>query len=176
MERGDVVTLDDKSRTALGTSRGLVGLGQLPAFELPAAGGGRVRSWDYHGRRHLVVWLAGHRPARHQLAEAAGRASALQAEGAELLFVVRGPSEQAEQLRAEAGLRGPVLADTDGRLHVRLDARVPTILVAERNATLYWRAPVREGRGELDEALSWLAYLNILEPECGTCVPAWPTE
>ena len=29
---------------------------------------------------------------------------------------------------------------------------------------------------DLTEALSWLAYLNILEPECGTCVPAWPLE
>lgn len=29
--------------------------GQLPAFDLPAAGGGRVRSWDYKSRRHLVL-------------------------------------------------------------------------------------------------------------------------
>jgi hypothetical protein len=24
--------------------------------------------------------------------------------------------------------------------------------------------------------VAWLRYLNILEPECGTCVPAWPLE
>src|SRR5205823_6412343 len=40
---------------------GVAGLGQLPAFELPAASGGRVRSWDYKSRRHLVLWLAGPR-------------------------------------------------------------------------------------------------------------------
>jgi hypothetical protein len=24
------------------------------------------------------------------------------------------------------------------------------------------------------EALSWLAYINVLEPECGCCAPCWP--
>src|SRR5690348_15442182 len=54
-------------------SRGLAGLGQLPAFDLPAADGGQVRSWDYKGRRHLVLWLAGAAPDRQALAAAATR-------------------------------------------------------------------------------------------------------
>ncbi len=58
----------------------------------------------------------------------------------------------------------------------RIGAHAPTLLVADRNGTVYYRAPVVEGRPELDEEQSWLGYLNILEPECGTCVPAWPPE
>ena len=170
------MTTSGKRQTSIGTSRGLVGLGQLPAFDLPACGGGRIRSWDYRGRRHLVLWLAGSQPASDQLIGTADWIADLQAEGAELLVVVLGSLEVAERLRSTSGLPGPVLADSDGRLHARLEAPSPTILVADRNATVFWRAPVEAGRAERDEALSWLEYLNILEPECGSCVPAWPTE
>lgn len=166
----------DKQQTAIGTSRGLVGLGQLPGFDLPASGGSRVRSWDYRGRRHLVLWLAGSQPTPDQFAHPAEWLAALHAEGAELLTVVLGPLQLADRLRAESGLPGPVLADADGRLHARLEAGSSTMLVADRNTTIYWRAPVEDGPAARAEALSWLAYLNILEPECGTCVPAWPTE
>jgi hypothetical protein len=157
-------------------SGGVVGLRQLPAFELPAAGGGRVRSWDYRGRRHLVLWLVGDRPDRDGLARAAARESAIRADGAELLVIASMPREQAAEIRAGAGFRGPVLADSEGHVHARLGAREPMLLVADRNCTVYWRAPLAGGEPDLDEALSWLGYLNILEPECGTCVPAWPPE
>jgi hypothetical protein len=100
----------------------------------------------------------------------------VQAEGAALLVVLRAPRAQAAQIRSQAGLRGPVLADSDGRVHARLEAEHPTLIVADRNGTIYWRAPVEAGRPDFDEAVSWLRYLNILEPECGTCVPAWPLE
>ena len=155
---------------------GVAGLGQLPTFELPAAGGGQVRSWDYRSRRHLVLWLAGPTPDRRALAEVAAREPEVQAEGAVLLVVLAAPRERAEQIRSESGLRGPVLADADGRVHARLTAHEPTLVVADRNGTIYWRAPVEASRPDLGDALSWLQYLNILEPECGTCVPAWPPE
>jgi hypothetical protein len=44
----------------------------------------------------------------------------------------------------------------------------PTVARADALSELY--LPL------LDEAVSWLRYLNILEPECGTCVPAWPLD
>lgn len=157
-------------------SRGLAGLGQLPAFDLPAAGGGRVRSWDYKGRRHLVLWLTGDAPDRRALDAAARRESLMQAEGAVFLVILQASRERAEQTCAAAGLRGPVLADQDGRIHTRLAGDRPVLLVADRNGTVYWRAPVLAGLPDFDEAISWLQYLNILEPECGTCVPAWPVE
>jgi peroxiredoxin len=157
-------------------SGGVAGLGQLPAFELSAAGGGRVRSWDFKSRRPLVLWLAGALADRRALTALAAREPELRAEGAALVVVLLGPRERAEQLRSEAGLRGPVLIDGDGQVHARLAAHQPTLFVVDRSGTIYWRAPCAPGRPDLDEALSWLRYLNILEPECGTCVPAWPTE
>lgn len=157
-------------------SRGLAGLGQVPPFDLPAAGGGRVRSWDYKGRRHLVLWLAGDAPDRGALAAAARYEPALQAEGAVLLVFLQTSCERAEQMRAGTGLHGPVLADQDGRVHARLAAHQPYLVVADHNGTIYWRAPVMSSQPDVEEAISWLQYLNILEPECGTCVPAWPVE
>jgi hypothetical protein len=46
-------------------------------------------------------------------------------------------------------------------------------LVADRDGTIYWRSPV-EDVPDFAEALSWLAYINLLEPECGCCAPCWP--
>ncbi len=79
-------------------------------------------------------------------------------------------------VRARARLHGPILLDTDGRVHMLLGAEQPTVLVTDRHGTAYWRAIIADDIPDIDEALSWLAYINILEPECGTCVPAWPTE
>jgi hypothetical protein len=93
---------------------------------------------------------------------------------------VQGPASAGRpQIRSQAGLRGPDLADSDGRVHARLEVEHPSLIVADRNGTIYWRywrAPVAAGQPAFDEAVSWLRYLNILEPECGTCVPAWPLE
>ena len=169
--------MDEPAGTPSGAvSGGVAGIGQLPAFELPDAGGAQVRSWDYKSRRHLVLWLAGSAPEPRALAQAAARERELRDEGAVLLVIVHGSQEQAKQVHSDAGLRGPVLADSAGRVHARFAARQPILVVADRNGTIYWRAPVAGGRPDLDEALSWLRYLNILEPECGTCVPAWPVE
>jgi hypothetical protein len=35
------------------------------------------------------------------------------------------------------------------------------------------RSPV-EDVPDFAEARSWLAYINLLEPECGCCAPCWP--
>jgi hypothetical protein len=42
-----------------------------------------------------------------------------------------------------------------------------------RDGAIYWRAPADQVP-DFDEALSWLAYINVLEPECGCCAPCWP--
>jgi hypothetical protein len=150
-------------------------LGQLPSFTLPT-GAGPVRTSDYRSRRHLVIWLAGADPSPDALKEAASHEPAFRFEGAELLVVLHGPVERAEALGAQTGLRGRMLADADGQVHALLGAPEPVLLVANRNATIYWREDVEAGRPDFAEALSWLGYLNILEPECGTCVPAWPVD
>jgi peroxiredoxin len=166
----------ETQRIPVEDARGVAGLGQLPAFELPAANGSRVRSWDFRGRVHLVLWLAGPSPAENALRRAAALEPDLQAEGATLLVVLRGSRERAAALGAEAGLGRPLLVDADGRVHARLGADQPALLVVHRNSTVYWRAALGATEPDLQEALSWLQYINILEPECGTCVPAWPVD
>jgi peroxiredoxin len=178
-DRDEDMIVDDQAQSPpLGRSRGLAGLGQLPSFDLPAAAGGRVRAWDYKGRRHLVLFLAGVGPDRHALSAAGKREPEWHAEGAALLFVVPDDVRAADKLQVEAKLPATVLADPGGKLHAALAVARPEILVADRNGTIYWRAQVDEAAIGLylDEATSWLEYLNILEHECGTCVPAWPDE
>lgn len=158
-----------------GESAGVAGLGQLPSFTLPSAAGGEVRSWSYRGRRNLVVWFAGASPDPVAVREAAERRSEVQAEDGELLIVVRASPAAARALRERAGADAPLLADEDGEFQRAAEVATPTLFVTDRSRQIYWRAPA-VGRPPLTDAISWLAYLNILEPECGTCVPAWPPE
>ena len=166
----------DVTKRPVGESNGVAGLGQMPSFVLTAASGDEVRSSAFRSRRHLVLWLAGAGPGASALSRAAECESAMRTEGAELLVVVKGEVDEAKRLWVETGRRLNVLADRAGELHAALGAQKPMVLVADRNATIYWRTEVEADRADFDEALSWLGYLNILEPECGTCVPAWPVE
>jgi hypothetical protein len=160
---------------SLGVSAGVAGLGQLPTFSLPAAGGGTVNTWDYRSRRNLVVWLAGDSPTAIALQEAVDREIAFSEERAVLVTILQADLNAAESLK-RAGLRGPVLADPDGRVHQLIAAGAPTLLVTDQNQVVYWRMPIEDGRPNFAEALSWLQYVGILDPSCGACQPAWPSE
>ena len=163
---------------SIGQSRGLAGLGSLAAFELPAAGGGTVRSWDYRSREHLVVVLAGSAPDGAVIEEVARRHAEVRAEDAAVLLLFQTDAVRAAELWDRGGRPGRGLVDADGRVHQRLDAPQPEMLVVDRDGTIYWRARLDEAPASrlLDEAIGWLQYMNILEHECGTCVPAWPDE
>ncbi len=158
------------------SSAGLAGVGQLPAFVLPALGGGEVRSWDYKAGSALVIWLAGSALSEAAVARVAAREPDIRREDAELITVVRASDQDQHVLHARARLLGPILLDSDGRVHALLGAEQPTLLVTDRHGTIYWRGLIAGEHPDMDEALSWLAYINILEPECGTCVPAWPVD
>ena len=153
-------------------SGGIGGIGLLPSFSLLDADGHAVRSWDYKGRAALVVWLLGRdQPSRAAL-DACGMAyPRLRSEDAELLILRIGPPESLAQMRG--GLPGVLLADPEGSVHARLAATGPTLIVADRDGAIYWRAPADQVP-DFDEAASWLAYINVLEPECGCCAPCWP--
>ena len=171
-----MVTVREAER--LGRSRGLAGLGSLTAFELPAIGGGTVRSWDYRSREHLVVVLTGTAPDLAVLEELARRQAEVRAEDAALLVVFLTEAGHAQEWWERSGRPGQALADADGRVHERLGAAEPEVLVVDRDGTIYWRALLSDAPAErlLGEAIGWLQYMNILEHECGTCVPAWPDE
>ena len=164
---------------AIGRSRGLAGLGALPAFELPGVDGGAVRSWDYRSREHLVVVLAGREPDLSALEEMARRVRDVRAEDAAMLVVLHADERRARGLWERAGRPGRGVVDADGRVHTRVGTDGEgELLVVDRDGTIYWRAGLSEAPAArlLDEAIGWLQYMNILEHECGTCVPAWPDE
>lgn len=158
-----------------GESAGVAGLGQLPSFTLLSATGDTVRSWNYRGRRNLVVWFAGASPDPAAVREAAERRPEVQAEDGELLIVVQAAPAAARALRERAGADALLLADEDGAYQREAGVVTPTLFVTDRSRQIYWRAPA-DGCPPMTDAISWLAYLNILEPECGTCVPAWPPD
>jgi hypothetical protein len=153
-------------------SGGIGGIRLLPLFTLPGAAGGCVRSWDYKGRTALVIWLlAESHPSDAALAACTAAYPPLRGEAAELLVIQISPSDALGVLGGR--LPGALLADPDASVHRRLNALKPTLLVADRDGVVYWRSPVEEVP-DFAEALSWLAYVNLLEPECGCCAPCWP--
>jgi hypothetical protein len=77
------------------------------------------------------------------LGEAATREPEVRAEGAVLLVVLHGTVEQAEQIRAATGLRGPILADDHGGVHRRLDAGAPTLFVVGQSRCGQWHRSCR---------------------------------
>ena len=158
--------------SGMAVSGGIGGIGLLPAFTLPRPEGGCVHSWDYKGRTALVIWLlAGQPPSDPALVACAESYPRLRDEQAELLVVQVGPPRAPS---ASGGrLPGVLLVDRDGSIHRRLAAAGPTLLVADRDGAIYWRSPI-EDVPDFAEALSWLAYINLLEPECGCCAPCWP--
>jgi hypothetical protein len=153
-------------------SGGIGGIGLLPAFTLLTADGTRVRSGEYKGRAALVIWLLAERaPSDTAIATCAEAYSRLQAEDAELMVVQVGPPERLGALHGR--LPGMLLVDPDGVVHRRLGATTSTLLVADRDGAMYWRSPVPDVP-DFAEALSWLGYINVLEPECGCYAPCWP--
>jgi hypothetical protein len=153
----------------------------LPSFELPTTAGILVRSQLLRGRLCTILILLGSGwddAWNRAVAEVEGE---LRDWGAELVPVVAAPEEDAS--RVAGSFQEPVLIDADGALHRRLGAvdgdgaPRPPLLVVERGGVIRWRLD-RPDRGPLDlaPAVEWARYLGIQEPECGTCVPAWPAE
>jgi hypothetical protein len=101
--------------------------------------------------------------------------------GGALLAIVAGTRDIAASLRRKSGAGVRFLADPGGELHRRLGQAVSGqpvqgALVFERGGVLRYRLPPHPSEAEIHEALEWIRYLGIREPECSTCVPAWPAE
>jgi hypothetical protein len=153
----------------------------LPAFDLPGTDGNRVRSRLLRGRLCTILLLLGSgldEEWNRAVAEVEGE---LRDWGAELLPVVAAPAEGAA--RGARSVHAPVLIDADGALHRQLGAADaegrprPALLIVERGGAIRWRFDrTDDGPVDLTPAVEWARYLGIQEPECGTCVPAWPAE
>ena len=89
----------------------------IPAFELPRAGGGRVRVRGYRGRHSLALYFlhsAGCAPCRDLVAAIVPRYGDYALADAEPLLILPGPQSAAEGLRHELALPFPVLVDEHG--------------------------------------------------------------
>lgn len=94
---------------------------------------------------------------------------ALRAENAEVV-IVTSSSPDSVPVAARVAL------DERGQARRTLGVARGALIVANKNSTVYWRQDIGDNAPDFAEALSWLQYLNIIEPECGCCVPAWPVE
>jgi AhpC/TSA family len=163
----------------------------LPMLELPDAAGRPVSLRFYRGRLSLVLVLTGEGGDQEWIAAAAAAEREMRDWGAEVLWIAaapepgRGPS--AAEALLGAGVAGTVLIDAGGEAHRRLGAvdaagrrrthARPALIVADRLGEVRYRLD-RDGAGPVDlqPAVEWARYLGVIEPECGTCVPAWPAE
>jgi hypothetical protein len=139
------------------------------------------------GRPSIVLVLAGEGDDQDWIAAAVAVEGEMRDWGAEVLWLVAVPDAgrappAAEALR-RAGAAGRVLVDAGGEVHRRLGAVDPAgrarpgLIVADRVGEIRCRVD-RQGAGPVDlrPAVEWVRYLGVIEPECGTCVPAWPAE
>jgi peroxiredoxin len=157
----------------------------FPEFRLQAVDGALIAGTDYRDRRNLVIVLAGTGEDRAalELGRSLGaRFPELQAEDAQVLFIVANRPAEVQTLGTAAPLPFPMLVDEGGRLHRQVGATDaegrPTlaVCVTDRFREVYdvsWPA-----RGEPvptpDSILASLRYLNGLCPECFP--PEWPAD
>ena len=153
----------------------------IPAFELPRAGGGRVRLRGYRGRRIVALYFlhgAGCAPCRDVAAAIVPRYGDYALADAEPILILPGPGhEEADALRSELALPFPVLVDEDGTVARRYGDPRAALLVADRfGAPALWR-PVGAGH-DLPDQDAVLRELEYLAHTCsaGCATPIWPAD
>ena len=164
----------------------------MPDFRLPSTEGRPIQTSDYHScihdhdRRSLILVFvgeptadltAGHSrtPASALLLDLALRYAGIVGESAQVLSVVRGSLEEAEQLKQHNSLPFPVLADEDGQVHwdygaMTLDGRTASeaVFVAGRYGKVYLSSRASDGP-PLPEVSGILRSLDFIESRCPEC-------
>jgi peroxiredoxin len=136
----------------------------LPLLELSEAGGETVRTWDYKGKRSLVLFLS-HPPGCHACeAEAAELAEVyrdLTGAGAEVLAVLPASQEEAVQWKERQGLPFPVLVNEEG------ETDEAAIAVTDRFGEVFGFAGGKEEhpRMGVGEIFAWLDFISVQCPE-----------
>lgn len=162
----------------------------LVPFELPDARGRIIRRAAFRGRVNLVlVFHHGPRclPCRRYLAGLLKRLPEYAERHATVLAI--GPEAadiQALRQRLETPSALPgflALEDASHDTARRLGLVAPAVVVADRPGEI-WAAWAPEPAASpdaahatlppCDEVLAWLDLIEVQEPECGSCVPAWP--
>jgi peroxiredoxin len=152
----------------------------LPAFDLPRAGGGRVRVRAYRGRRSLALVFT-HRPdcsaCREHLVGALNLYAAYAEEDAEVLAVVPAPERAADAMRRALSLPFPVAVDEAGTVFDRFGltwGRDAAVMVTDRYGEPRLWSVAGEGHDlpSHDAIIEELRYLALI---CagGCSVPLW---
>lgn len=136
----------------------------LPLLELPEAGGKTVRTWDYKGKRSLVLFLA-HPPGcpscEAEAAELAGAYGELTEAGAEVLAVLPASQAEAADWKNRQDLPFPVLANEGG------ETGEAAVAVADRFGEVFGVAGGEEDHPRMgaDEIFGWLDFISVQCPE-----------
>ena len=162
------------------------GKGQLIRdFTLTSTVGQSVSLSDYRGRSNLLLVFAEGEDCSPDLKILAGIAAdygRLLDEQTQVLAIMQCPLELATRLKKQANLPFPLLVDEDGRIHRSVGAAdndghpATAIYITDRFGEVFavYRAAEGQPMPDLQEIVSWLAFINSQCPECGP--PEWPTQ
>ncbi len=148
--------------------------GILPLLALPEVDGGQIKTWDFRGRRNLlIIYLhdTDCKECQDFLKQLTLINKEFLEEETELLIIIPAPLSRAITLKDTLGLPGHILADETGEVTQRLglrmeDSRQPVIIITDRYGEIYYET--NSGNHELlsvDEILSWLRFIENQCPE-----------
>lgn len=147
----------------------------LPYFELSETGGRKIKTWDFRGRRNLlIVYISD--PNREQGWNLVKPLNLIypqiQKEETEFLVIVRSALDQAKTLKQALGLHCPVLADEDGKvgqifsLGKKGQEEPPIIIITDRYGEIFFEnASQPRTTPTVNEILEWLRFVESQCPE-----------
>jgi peroxiredoxin len=154
-------------------------------FTLPSTDGKRISPQDYRGLSNLILIFAGDVGQIYQKEFLSGlvqRYAEIRAQDAEVLLVMACSRERAEEMKSQAKLPFPILADEDLQVQKSvgaLDAQaapVATLYMTDRFLEVFavWRTGEGNSLPSASELFSWLDYINSQCPECTQA--EWPSD
>jgi thiol-disulfide isomerase/thioredoxin len=130
---------------------------ELPAFDLAAAGGGRMRADDLRGRVALVeFWATWCTPCHVQVEILKSLYPSARAAGVEFVAVATGePEAIVRDFLAKSPYPYPSLLDPDEKLGTALQVLgLPTLVVVDREGRIVWRQTGLTDRETILDALA----------------------
>jgi peroxiredoxin len=154
-------------------------------FTLTSTLGQPISLSDYRGRSNLVLVFAGGgdgSPDLRILAEIAADYARFLDGQTQVLAIMQCTQAKAARIKEEAKLPFPLLVDEDGRIHRPAGAAdnyghpATAIYITDRFGEVFavYRAAEGHTMPDLQEIVTWLAFINSQCPECSP--PEWPAQ
>ncbi len=145
----------------------------LSYFELPETNGDKITTWDFHGRRNLLIIYISD-PDRDQSRDLLKQSDLvydkIQEEETELITIVQAPLAQAKTLKQDTGLHGYFLVDENGTVFQRFGLtkkggeQSPIIIITDRFGEVYFEN--LSNRREIPTTKEILDWLKFIESQC----------